>query len=85
MYYQLISQTKTGKDVTDFDFASSMGRAFVKAETFLEANPTLEVLIYEVSEENLEDVDCNAWSSEEMRDRRRCVRHLVYDDGVQDA
>ena len=85
MIYELYSKTRTGQKRTNLGFSTNFGRAFIMAEDFLYNNHDLEILILEVSEESLEDVDCNNWSTEEMRDRQRIVRHLVWDGGVCDA
>jgi hypothetical protein len=64
----------------------SLGRAIKSVETFFQIKPDFEVVVYQVSEDDLEDVDCNNWKTNEMREREKLVKHWIWREGkVQDA
>lgn len=86
MYYKLETQNQLGQNTDYICDYTSFARVFRAAETFLSANQDMEAVITQVSEEDLEDIDnLERWSSEELRDRQRIIRHLVWHNGVQDA
>lgn len=86
MYYKLETQNQLGQNTDYIGDYTSFARVFRAAETFLSANQDMEAVITQVSEEDLEDIDnLERWSGEELRDRQRIIRHLVWHDGVQDA
>ena len=85
MYYEVISTNRVGGErIHEQDFLS-FAKAFQFAEQYLSDNPEREIRLFIISEENLEDVDCEGWSAEELKDRRFQCRHFVWDEGIQDA
>jgi hypothetical protein len=88
MYYKLETQNQLGQNTDYIGDYTSFVRVFRAAESYLRDNQDMEAVITQISEEDLEDIDgneLNDWSSDELRDRQRIIRHLVWHDGVQDA
>jgi hypothetical protein len=88
MYYKLETQNQLGQNTDYIGDYTSFARVFRAAESYLRDNQDMEAVITQISEEDLEDIDgneLNDWSSDELRDRQRIIRHLVWHDGVQDA
>jgi hypothetical protein len=83
MYFRVSDPKLQG--VNNIGEIISYARAIRWAEEYLKANNDAEVVITQVSEEDLEDVDCTNWSAEELRDREAVVRHFVWDKGLADA